>query len=239
MGYSSEMNGCGRFMKFSLFFVNFIIFIGGCIVVGLAAWALVDRVPALSKLVNDDLLTGATYVLLVGGIIVAVIAFFGCIGASREVKCMLLTYFMIVFLLFITMLIGGVLGYVFRGKIYGEIEQRMKNSLRSYHRHGITEAWDITQETFHCCGVHDYRDWNLNGLNMPESCCREIAPKQHLKCTTYTRIDPSTTYINGCLNTTQVYVQKHAVILGGAGIAVAILMFFGMIFSCALFRMIK
>lgn len=58
---------------------------------GLSIWALVDKVPGIGELVGNDLLTGAVYVLLVGGIIVAFIAFFGCIGASREVKCMLLT----------------------------------------------------------------------------------------------------------------------------------------------------
>lgn len=65
--------------------------IGGIIVTGLSIWALVDKVPGIGELVGNDLLTGAIYVLLVGGIIVAFIAFFGCIGASREVKCMLLT----------------------------------------------------------------------------------------------------------------------------------------------------
>lgn len=54
-------------------------------------WALVDKVPWIGELVGNDLLTGAVYVLLVGGIVVAFIAFFGCVGASREVKCMLLT----------------------------------------------------------------------------------------------------------------------------------------------------
>lgn len=58
---------------------------------GLGVWALVDKVPWIGELVGNDLLTGAVYVLLVGGIVVAFIAFFGCVGASREVKCMLLT----------------------------------------------------------------------------------------------------------------------------------------------------
>lgn len=54
-------------------------------------WALIDKVPWMSELVGNDLLTGSVYVLLVGGIVVALIAFFGCAGASCEVKCMLLT----------------------------------------------------------------------------------------------------------------------------------------------------
>lgn len=58
---------------------------------GLGIWALVDKVPWIGELVGNDLLTGSVYVLLVGGIVVAVIAFFGCVGAAREIKCMLLT----------------------------------------------------------------------------------------------------------------------------------------------------
>lgn len=57
----------------------------------MGVWALIDKVPWIGELVGNDLLTGAVYVLLVGGIVVAFIAFFGCVGASREVKCMLLT----------------------------------------------------------------------------------------------------------------------------------------------------
>ena len=65
--------------------------IGGLAVVGLATWALLDKVPWIGELVGNDLLTGAIYVPLAGGIVVIVISFFGCIGASREVKCMLFT----------------------------------------------------------------------------------------------------------------------------------------------------
>lgn len=65
--------------------------IGGVVITGLAIWAFVDKVPWIGELVGNDLLTGAIYVLLAGGILVAIIAFFGCVGASREVKCMLVT----------------------------------------------------------------------------------------------------------------------------------------------------
>ncbi|XP_066589665.1 tetraspanin-18B isoform X2 [Prorops nasuta] len=241
MGYGTEMDGCGRFMKYSLFFTNFVIFIGGVVVTGLAIWALVDKVPWITELVGNDLLSGAVYVLLVGGIIVAIIAFFGCIGASREVKCMLLTYFIIVFLLFVTMLIGGILGYVFREKLLNSVEREMSSTMRLYdHRKSIRDAWDTTQSTLHCCGVNGWRDWGIHGLRVPPSCCREVQPGQRFNCNSgLDTVNPSNAYLNGCLNGTQSYMQKHAAILGGAGIAVAILMLFGMIFSCALFRMIE
>ena len=69
----------------------FLLQLGGVCVTGLAIWALVDKVNYVSELTGNNLLTGTVYVLLVGGIAVSVIAFFGCVGASREIKCMLLT----------------------------------------------------------------------------------------------------------------------------------------------------
>lgn len=56
-------------------------------------------------------------------------------------------YFIIVFLLFVTMLIGGVLGYVFRAKVLGTVEQEMKNSMHVYDKKAIKDAWDTTQRT--------------------------------------------------------------------------------------------
>ena len=45
------------------------------------------------------------------------------------------------------MLIGGVLGYVFRAKIVGTVEHEMKKSMNSYDRRAIRDAWDTTQRT--------------------------------------------------------------------------------------------
>ncbi|KAI4480676.1 PREDICTED: CD151 antigen [Polistes canadensis] len=241
MGYGTEMDGCGRFMKYSLFFTNFIIFIGGVVITGLAIWAFVDKVPYIGDLIGNDLLTGTVYVLLAGGILVSIIAFFGCVGASREVKCMLVTYFIIVFLLFVTILIGGILGYVFSEKLVNTLEREMSGSLRLYdHRKSVRDTWDTTQTQLHCCGVHTWRDWGHHGLRVPQSCCREVQPGQRFNCSAGTdTVNPSNAYLEGCLNRTQIYMQQHAAVMGGAGIAVACLMFFGMVFSCALFKMIE
>lgn len=64
--------------------------IGGAIVFGLGIWTLVDR-SYMTELLGTNLFTGATYVLIITSALVCVVAFFGCLGAAREVKCMLLT----------------------------------------------------------------------------------------------------------------------------------------------------
>jgi tetraspanin-11 len=54
---------------------------------------------------------------------------------------------MIVFLIFVTMLVGGILGYVFREKVQTTMEQEMQSTLRTYSTNrAVKRAWDDTQE---------------------------------------------------------------------------------------------
>jgi tetraspanin-11 len=54
---------------------------------------------------------------------------------------------MIVFLIFVTMLVGGILGYVFREKVHTTMEQEMQSTLRTYSANrAVKRAWDDTQE---------------------------------------------------------------------------------------------
>lgn len=133
-----------------------------------------------------------------------------------------LQYFIIIFLLFVTMLIGGILGFVFREKVTQTMKQEMNSSLKLYgERYTITNAWDLTQERLKCCGVESWRDWQKYGL-LPESCCQETYGGQKKPC----RDAPSalTLHSNGCLAVTSTYIRENAVIIGAAGIAMAILM---------------
>lgn len=119
MGFSGQMNGWGLCAKYSLFVANFVIFvslcdnqsihqiptfhfpiltsllmlssqIGGAILFGLGIWTLVDK-SFVNELLGTNLFSGAVYTLIVTSAIVCLISFFGCLGAAKEVKCMLLT----------------------------------------------------------------------------------------------------------------------------------------------------
>jgi tetraspanin-11 len=233
MGYGQEMDGCGQCMKYSMFIANFIIFVGGITVLGIGIWTLVDK-AFMNELLGTNLFLGAVYILIATGAIISLIAFFGCLGALKEIKCMLLTYFMIVFLIFVTMLVGGILGYVFREKVHTTMEQEMRSTVRLYTTNrAVKRAWDDTQERLKCCGVTSYEDWKTK---IPESCCRI-----HSEYSSFgSCLDlPGNIFTLGCLDITEKFVKDHAAIIGGAGIGVACLMLLGMIFSCALFKMIE
>lgn len=114
MAFGGRMDGCGQCVKFSMFIVNFLIFVsilflqiipyfillltkffyflqcGGATVFGLGLWSLIDN-SFVNELLGTNLFSGAVYVLIGTSALVCVLSFFGCLGAAREVKCMLLT----------------------------------------------------------------------------------------------------------------------------------------------------
>lgn len=65
------------------------------------------------------------------------------------VKCLsvfLLQYFIVMFGIFVTMLVGGILGYAFRSNVALSMRTRMYSSLGEYgFNRAVTEAWDFTQ----------------------------------------------------------------------------------------------
>ncbi|XP_077297100.1 tetraspanin 74F [Arctopsyche grandis] len=235
MGFGQEMDGCGRCMKYGLFVANFLTFLGGLVVLAIGLWMLIDR-TFINDLIGTNLFQGSIYVLIATGALITFISFFGCMGAAKEIKCLLLTYNILVFILFVTLLVGGILGYVFREKVQTTMEKEMQSSISFYgNREEFTKAWDTTQQELMCCGVNNYKDWQER---IPESCCREVERGgRKLPCTQAQ--NALTIYTEGCLRKGVEFMKENGVILGTAGIVVAVIMIFGIIFSCVLFMKIE
>lgn len=234
MAYGHDLDGCGRCIKYTLHFVNLLIFLGGLVLLAIGIWSITSK-TFVNELLGTNLYIGAVYIVLITGAIITFISCLGCYGSAHEIRCMLLLYFLILFLIFVTILVGGILSFVFREKAQQTIEMQMQSSLRYYgNKEAFTGAWDATQEKLHCCGVTSYLDWRGH---IPESCCREPTPNKKAPC----QSAPSqwTLYDQGCLNVTTEYVKNHATIVGGVAIGLACLLIFGMIFSCALVVMIE
>lgn len=224
------MDGCGSCMKYSLFIANLLIFIGSLVLIGFGIYMLVDKSFASNLMGNNY--QGAVYVVIGASILVALISCFGCFGAAQEVRCMLLTYFIIVCLIFITLLVGGILLYVFRHQVETQARKELDNLLHQYNTTSeAKETWDELQTGFNCCGNTDYHDWR--GA-IPASCCKPpVAGKPHTSCSV---AQVATT--PGCFTVWTEGLKKNAAILGGIGIAVACVMLLALVFSCSLFCMI-
>ncbi|KAF0311791.1 Tetraspanin-11 [Amphibalanus amphitrite] len=230
MGLGREMEGCGQCVKYLLFIANFLILLGGFTVLVVGVWTVVDK-SEFEKLLGTDLYVSSAYILIATGVLVSLVAFLGCLGAVKEIRCMLLTYFIILLVLFVVLLVGGILGYVFNERVEDTITTTMMGELDSYStRQSIKDAWDAAQLRMECCGVDRPSDWRGRVIPMPSSCC---PPGTALPCT------EEYAYRVGCKTRIKQFVKDHAVVLGGVGVGIACIMLLGMIFAISLFKMIE
>ncbi|ESO99431.1 hypothetical protein LOTGIDRAFT_231077 [Lottia gigantea] len=200
------LNGCGNFLKYSMFCFNAIILVAGCGLLGLGIYTETSQtgLTKVSSILGSYLYSTLSLVLIIAGGVVIVLSFLGCCGALKEVKCMLVTFFILLLLMFTGLVIGGTLVYAFKDQI-GEytINELYKSLNTSYGLEGqtsVTEAWDSMQKMLHCCGVDgginsttswafykEHTEWFRNQSDnmkrfVPESCCKSHMDLNVTKC---------------------------------------------------------
>ena len=121
----------------------------GCVVLGFGIYALAEGkdLVDLVKDGNGDAITlysSASIFLVVIGLFIIVVTFFGCCGALKESKCMLGTYFAIVLVFFIILIVAAIIGYTQSIEKMGD---PIKSSMKNYgNKTTTTNAWDSVQE---------------------------------------------------------------------------------------------
>ncbi|XP_035216777.1 CD151 antigen-like isoform X2 [Stegodyphus dumicola] len=241
------VEGLAKGVKYALFIANCVILICGIAVFAVGVWTLADR-SFMERLLGTDLYVSSASILIATGVIVTIISFLGCFGALKEVKCMLLTFFIILFMIFIVMLVGGILGYVFRNEVEKQMHQEMLTTIPMYKNDtAVTDAWDAVQEYFKCCGLavnydQSYEIWRKKNREftekrVPVSCCKEKDESSIRNCQFSN--DRTNVYTDDCYEKMKDFVKDHALILGGIGIGISCVLIVGMMLSCALFLMIN
>ncbi|KAK3102882.1 hypothetical protein FSP39_014643 [Pinctada imbricata] len=189
-------SACGRFLKYSMFFFNSIMLIAGCGLLGFGVWSRTNQVGLVrvSSVLGSDIVTTMSLILIIAGGIVILISFLGCCGAIKEVRCMLVTFFLILILIFIGFIVCGILGYIYRNKIEEFTLTSLKKTLTSSYgsNDDVTEGWDSMQQMFRCCGVSgnvnstdswafykSQTDWFSRQKSqiqyIPDSCCTDAS----------------------------------------------------------------
>lgn len=231
MARSQGLDGCSQCMKFLLFLSNLLIMVGGLVVLSVGIWTVSDK-TGFEQLLGTDLYMSAAYILIVTGVAVVLISFLGCFGAVKEIRCMLITYFMILLVLFVVLLVGGILGYVFRDRVEDTIKTRMMASLDEFNEKlVIRDAWNAAQQKMKCCGIDSASDWAGHVDPLPPSCCPEGTAEG--SCTT------SNAFQSGCQLKVKEFAQQHAQVLAGVGIGISCFLLLGMLFSLALFKSLE
>ncbi|XP_076304160.1 CD151 antigen-like [Tachypleus tridentatus] len=237
------VEGCGKIIKYAMFVANLIILICGIVVFSVGVWILADK-SYMERLMGSNMYVSSAAILIATGVIVVIISFLGCMGSYKEVKCMLLTFFILMFIIFIIMLVGGILGYVFRDEVDEKMKKEMLNSIPLYGNDtAVTEAWDQVQKNLKCCGMKTedstmpYAIWSKNRAfqadkKVPMYCCMKDKNCQESPTdnNSYKSID--------CFEKSKTFVKDHAMVIGGVGVGIACVLILGMVLSCALYMMI-
>lgn len=100
----------------------------------------------MERLLGISLYIASTVLLIITGTIVAFIALLGSLGAYKEVKCMLKSYFVILLALLAVILTTGSLCFIFRSELDDRLQREMQHSMKLYGDDShVTEAWDSLQ----------------------------------------------------------------------------------------------
>ncbi|XP_069764509.1 CD82 antigen-like isoform X2 [Narcine bancroftii] len=136
---------CVIVTKYFLFVFNLFFFFLGGVTLGFGLWILFDKTSFIAVLDTTSVPLQIWSYLLSGlGIFTMMMGFLGCIGALKEVKCML-------------------------GIIEKKISEAVENLIKNYNRddnklENLEETWDFIQLKFSCCGWNSFDEWLNNPI---------------------------------------------------------------------------
>jgi CD63 antigen len=234
MDCATCMRGYSRYM---LIIFNLIFVLTGIVIisVGISSKAYFHEFDQLM----DNKYFYISDLLIVIGVVIFIIAFFGCCGAMKENACMTTTYSSLLVIIFVLELAVGIAAVVLKGEVKEFLDKRLQDTMKQYGNSSFNETtviWDAIQHQFQCCGVDNYTDWrNVSVLDdaLPLSCCDIPAGSTSFSC------NSTNAFKEGCLEEFGNFVEHNVSYVEGVGIGLAIIQLLGIIFSCCLSKFIR
>ncbi|KAK6166602.1 hypothetical protein SNE40_023255 [Patella caerulea] len=223
------VEGGMRCIKLLLFVFNLLFVLAGIGLIGAGSYVQIKLTSYNDFLGNQY--TGPGILLIIVGVIIFGIAFFGCCGAVKENYCLVMTFAVLLSIIFILEIAGGIAGFVLKDQLDKEVKEVLNKKIEDYKKNDTAaiQAFDELQKEFECCGVMDKNDWKGN---IPNSCCPEDTLINN-KC------PPTKVYEEGCDAKFISWIQDKILIIGGIGIGLAFVQIVGICFSCCLARAIR
>ncbi|KAM6040895.1 uncharacterized protein LJ206_019822 isoform 4-T4 [Theristicus caerulescens] len=132
-------------VKYLMFVFNVLVFAGGTCLAGVGAWVAVDPAGFQDIVAAKPVLSAGAYLLLAVGIALSLLGFLGCCGALRRSRPLLLAFFILVILVFLTQLVGAVLFLVHWKQI--QPEQFLSELRRNYRGDEGAEVFSTAWNT--------------------------------------------------------------------------------------------
>uniref|UniRef100_A0A8C1BPS1 Tetraspanin n=1 Tax=Cyprinus carpio carpio TaxID=630221 RepID=A0A8C1BPS1_CYPCA len=229
------VEGGAKCIKYMLFFFNFIFWLCGLalIVVGVLAKLSINTMAFLKGY------SGSPLVLIVVGVIIFFIAFFGCCGAWKENQCMITMFAVILSLIVITEIGAAIAGYVFRGNLTDLLNKGFDDMITGYNVTEKRETLDNIQEQFKCCGKNSSSDWKsskfFDSNSVPDSCCKNVTKG----CGKGALQETSKINTDGCQPILDKFLKQNFLWIAVAALVIAFVQITGIVLACILMRAIR
>ena len=164
------LEGCDRFLKYLFFIFTFVFWLLGISAIGIGIWAAVDKnfteiidlhIPGL----DAHALSKAAVLLIIVGVGVMIVGFFGCCGAMKENQCLLVLFSACLFLTFVLMIAGAVMAYGYQSTLEDLLVKGLAELKKEYPTDSTAKkSLDDIQQEFKCCEFLAKND------TIPDSC---------------------------------------------------------------------
>ncbi|XP_010875393.2 tetraspanin 36 [Esox lucius] len=118
-------------------------------------------------------------IIIAVGIVMFVFGTVGCCATLRESTMGLSCFLMIILAIFAAEVAALVFGFIYQGRIRGDLEKSMSIVFQKYDgSNAETRAVDYLQSQLQCCGVQNYLNWTTtpwfsqSNNTVPLSCCK-------------------------------------------------------------------
>nr|XP_025121971.1 CD82 antigen isoform X2 [Bubalus bubalis]XP_025121972.1 CD82 antigen isoform X2 [Bubalus bubalis]XP_025121973.1 CD82 antigen isoform X2 [Bubalus bubalis]XP_025121974.1 CD82 antigen isoform X2 [Bubalus bubalis]XP_025121976.1 CD82 antigen isoform X2 [Bubalus bubalis]XP_025121977.1 CD82 antigen isoform X2 [Bubalus bubalis] len=240
-------SACIKVTKYFLFLFNLLFFVLGAVILGFGIWILVDKNSFISILqTSSTSFKVAAYVFISVGALTMLMGFLGCLGAVKEVRCLLGMYFAFLLLILIAQVTAGVFFYFNMGQLKQEMGSIVTKLIHNYtdgSGDNLQEAWDYVQAQVKCCGWVSYLNWtentelmNRTSITFPCSCKKSdeddalMMPQKGFcedpfdnKTQSGNNPQDWPVYHEGCMEKVQGWLQENLGVILGVCVGVAVI----------------
>ncbi|XP_061883918.1 tetraspanin-1 [Entelurus aequoreus] len=228
--------GCFTLVKGMMVFFNLLIILGGLTLLAMGIWASVDEGTYLQLL--DPFSSRGLQQVNVGffcialGAFLLVLGLLGCCGAGKESKCLLLTFFSIILVLFIAELAAAVVALTYSSFAEEILRAWATPALQKDYGSDpvLSNMLNDTMSELKCCGFTNYTDFVGSHFagNLPPTCClADVFP-----CS---QDEAKESSVEGCFQQILKLLKENANIVGGIAAGIGVLEITAMVVSMYLY----
>ncbi|XP_064180577.1 leukocyte antigen CD37 isoform X6 [Anguilla rostrata] len=235
--------GCLSLIKYFLFLFNLFFFTLGLLLLSLGLWIVFDEVSFFMPAPSSLSLSVLSYFLAIGGTVTMAVGFFGCVGALKEVRCMLGMYFFLLTVLLAAQIVGGVIFFTQKTAFENKVKEHVLQIITSIRKNNSSlnhfeKTLEYIQREVNCCGWNGPMDW---GDDMVPCSCYQLPNStvfEHINqgmnngsqklCPCHSTVPQNNTcniYNQGCREGIKEWLEENVVIILGVLFAVVLVEF--------------